>query len=256
MAGTNNSMSAKRTKQPIGPLQALWILSLLGTAVVMLQCAFWVSSTGEMYFAIQGVALTFAMLWVVGFALEPSWRANVHRFFPRQRVAATLRLTWIGLTGAALLVLVATSTFVHGNVAMNWFGLLSTSVDVRSGRVTLAVEPNSNKAPWNVPTHFEWVGHMASTCPAPREWLGWGVQGARTLGTGSHAVYLPDWCLAAILAGLHGFAIRGMVRRIRQRRDGLCLVCSYDLTGNVSGRCPECGTVIPAPVAVVDERCG
>ena len=27
--------------------------------------------------------------------------------------------------------------------------------------------------------------------------------------------------------------------------DGLCGKCSYDLTGNVSGVCPECGTAIP-----------
>ena len=27
-----------------------------------------------------------------------------------------------------------------------------------------------------------------------------------------------------------------------QRRPGCCPTCGYDLTGNVSGRCPECGT--------------
>ena len=27
--------------------------------------------------------------------------------------------------------------------------------------------------------------------------------------------------------------------------NGLCKVCGYNLTGNVSGICPECGTVIP-----------
>lgn len=26
-----------------------------------------------------------------------------------------------------------------------------------------------------------------------------------------------------------------------RRRLGQCLACGYDLTGNVSGRCPECG---------------
>ena len=30
-------------------------------------------------------------------------------------------------------------------------------------------------------------------------------------------------------------------RRVRRRRQGLCTRCGYDLTGNVSGRCPECG---------------
>jgi hypothetical protein len=31
-------------------------------------------------------------------------------------------------------------------------------------------------------------------------------------------------------------------RHARQRREGLCLSCGYNLTGNVSGICPECGT--------------
>ena len=35
--------------------------------------------------------------------------------------------------------------------------------------------------------------------------------------------------------------IWGPWRRHRHRRKGLCLKCGYDLTGNVSGRCPECG---------------
>jgi len=36
--------------------------------------------------------------------------------------------------------------------------------------------------------------------------------------------------------------IRGPVLRWRRRRRGLCLKCGYDLTGNVSGVCPECGS--------------
>jgi undecaprenyl pyrophosphate phosphatase UppP len=28
---------------------------------------------------------------------------------------------------------------------------------------------------------------------------------------------------------------------------GRCQKCGYDLTGNVSGRCPECGTPVPPP---------
>ena len=36
--------------------------------------------------------------------------------------------------------------------------------------------------------------------------------------------------------------IRGPVRRRRRRRKGQCIPCGYDLTGNVSGVCPECGS--------------
>jgi hypothetical protein len=37
---------------------------------------------------------------------------------------------------------------------------------------------------------------------------------------------------------------RAWVRR-RRRRLGRCLACGYDLRGTPSGRCSECGTVIP-----------
>lgn len=42
--------------------------------------------------------------------------------------------------------------------------------------------------------------------------------------------------------------VRGRARRRRQRRRGLCKECQYDLTGNVSGVCPECATPIASPV--------
>ena len=35
--------------------------------------------------------------------------------------------------------------------------------------------------------------------------------------------------------------IRGPLRRYRRRKRGLCVRCGYDLTGNVSGACSECG---------------
>ncbi len=47
---------------------------------------------------------------------------------------------------------------------------------------------------------------------------------------------------AALLATYPTIAfIRGPVRRRRRRRAGLCIKCGYDLTGNESGVCPECG---------------
>jgi predicted RNA-binding Zn-ribbon protein involved in translation (DUF1610 family) len=34
------------------------------------------------------------------------------------------------------------------------------------------------------------------------------------------------------------------LRRARKVPPGLCVSCHYDLTGNVSGVCPECGKAI------------
>jgi len=50
------------------------------------------------------------------------------------------------------------------------------------------------------------------------------------------------WVLATLLAAYPAVALaRGPLRRHRRRRKGLCLKCGYNLTGNVSGVCPECG---------------
>ena len=55
------------------------------------------------------------------------------------------------------------------------------------------------------------------------------------------AVKLPYWFLVALSAS---YRFRSWVHRMRERnwsRVGLCSGCGYDLTGNVSGVCPECG---------------
>lgn len=55
-------------------------------------------------------------------------------------------------------------------------------------------------------------------------------------------VGIPLWMPLALAAGFSAFA---NWRRCRlQPKSGVCSSCGYDLTGNVSGRCPECGTPI------------
>jgi hypothetical protein len=53
--------------------------------------------------------------------------------------------------------------------------------------------------------------------------------------------YTTVWVFWRLTPGDHGGPIWRWRRRTRGAR-GQCLECSYDLTGNVSGRCPECGT--------------
>jgi hypothetical protein len=38
------------------------------------------------------------------------------------------------------------------------------------------------------------------------------------------------------------------------RQGHRCLKCRYDLTGNLSGRCPECGTVVAGRLAAPRAR--
>lgn len=57
---------------------------------------------------------------------------------------------------------------------------------------------------------------------------------------------VPYWPAAVVFAVLPLTAlIRGYIRW-RRLREGRCVLCGYKLTGNVSGRCPECGCEIPS----------
>ncbi len=50
------------------------------------------------------------------------------------------------------------------------------------------------------------------------------------------------WMVVAAFAAYPTIAfIRGPLRRWRRRRKGLCIRCGYNLEGNVSGVCSECG---------------
>jgi hypothetical protein len=59
---------------------------------------------------------------------------------------------------------------------------------------------------------------------------------------------VPDWFLLLLFSALPlGRAWRYLARR--RRAAGQCAACGYDLTGNVTGVCPECGTPASAPPA-------
>ena len=57
-----------------------------------------------------------------------------------------------------------------------------------------------------------------------------------------HLLSLPLWAPLVLLPLYPSWTVvRDARRRHRRRKKGLCLQCGYDLTGNVSGVCPECG---------------
>ena len=61
------------------------------------------------------------------------------------------------------------------------------------------------------------------------------------LGAGSWTVLCPLWIVLVLIAGLGAGVIvcgRGAASV------GSCQRCGYDLTGNVSGTCPECGKIL------------
>ena len=67
-------------------------------------------------------------------------------------------------------------------------------------------------------------------------------------------------CAGAVLATwvvLRGLRVLsdGRLREPRPKHPlGHCLDCGYNLTGNVSGICPECGTPVPDAVLSLEQR--
>jgi hypothetical protein len=93
---------------------------------------------------------------------------------------------------------------------------------------------------------------IATGLPTGKEWAGYGVSCSRddTLyeGTWYRAIFVraSDLALLAVSVLLTIYPAGALiwsvhVRRSR-RRAHACLACGYDLTGNTSGICPECGT--------------
>lgn len=71
--------------------------------------------------------------------------------------------------------------------------------------------------------------------------------GAADVATALFDVTISDWLLAlaaALLPARWIVLYRGRWRREARLRAGGCPVCGYSLTGNTSGTCPECGTMI------------
>lgn len=62
-------------------------------------------------------------------------------------------------------------------------------------------------------------------------------------------IICPFWMVFTLSAVVPALVIRAAVRRRwRRRRRGHCVSCGYDLTGNTSGVCPECGQAIQSGV--------
>ena len=71
--------------------------------------------------------------------------------------------------------------------------------------------------------------------------------------TAVEAFFIPLWVPAVVFATFPAVSFLRVLtgRRRRQREFRPCKKCDYELTGNVSGVCPECGT--PVPLGVTDK---
>ena len=80
------------------------------------------------------------------------------------------------------------------------------------------------------PPHYE-IGAFGALPQTPLAWIG----------------VAAFWTLLAVVLTIgisFLFHIPRTIELRRRARKGYCLTCGYNLTGNISGVCPECGTKI------------
>ena len=68
-------------------------------------------------------------------------------------------------------------------------------------------------------------------------------------------LFLPLWVpCTGIAFFLAVYLLPPLIQRWSRKRKGLCGACGYDLTGNLSGVCPECATPIFSAAKINQEK--
>ena len=148
----------------------------------------------------------------------------------RSRVRRVLK--WVGAVACALVA----TTFVAGVRYVPGFAANTWDVCILEGCLRID---------WNIPPYASlvqgfYIAEKQYMAYEPQmEW--WPYVG----GAGSRLVAVPLWMIFAALLGPTAF----LWHRDRRIPPGHCDTCGYDLTGNVSGRCPECGTPVTGKTA-------
>lgn len=184
----------------------------------------------------------------------------------------TLRkaLSLLLLLAAGVVVLEWFRSGSHWDQVSTGVGGMEVSLGSEPGRVCLELfvsrpGPSQSRGPR--------IGHHSEEVSGDNLWVdgrvhsgyGWrflGVGYAYLIFPGGQATrifFAPHWLIAAMLSAYPTLRIW---RRWRSRPCGYptCAQCGYNLTGNVSGICPECGTPIVVspngPIALTGQTAG
>jgi len=179
----------------------------------------------------------------------------------RQRQRGLPRMRGIDLIRRVVIAILALSTF--GSVALWWLSASSTygsgyrdcgmkASIVPGWRVRFAISPQAKLIVYGqagrVDLHSIWKDYSIEGIDKEKEIRQLRFGGFRyeifAIGPNrARSVSAPFWFMVILFAAypVSSF-VRGPVKRWYRRRNSACLECGYNLTGNVSGVCPECGT--------------
>lgn len=107
---------------------------------------------------------------------------------------------------------------IGGRFVVEYFDFTSYSFERPKGR-------------FDVRYPISWIGRIGFVSPTVNR------------DDGRLLVDIPLWIVACVLT--LGAIATGRVP-VPEAESGHCAVCGYDLTGNLSGRCPECGSAVGA----------
>jgi hypothetical protein len=144
----------------------------------------------------------------------------------------------------------------HGDVS-DWYSAISARGAIR---LELSEEDDGNGA--STPRSARLIydsdaarfaaGDVEHGAFGSKQWKRFGFATGSEHYLGAHAgsdlsyVVMPYWPFV-LVAAIGSVPIVVRVKRRRPER-GRCIRCSYDLTGNVSGTCPECGASVAGKV--------
>lgn len=145
------------------------------------------------------------------------------------------------------------SIVIHSSEGALWYDAAKTPPGKRYGFSRSAMEPLLPRTPETGEPGIRRFGHLlglswfvtdggtTNVIPGPIQQMSNNVGGPLT--------YFPHFTVVVRYSSLLGaFAallfISLLAARRRRARPGMCTSCGYNLTGNASGVCPECGTAI------------
>lgn len=142
-------------------------------------------------------------------------------------------LKWVGTT---VCLLIAGVFILSGRFHVyRWFGVRSLAISSGNIRTSYYTQFERSGRTWRF--------HWSHSYRWPRRWS--------VYLDSSWSVRLPLWLPFLAVAAPTAF----LWWRDRRIPPGHCTTCGYDLTGNVSGRCPECGVTVTKPRPVVAAVC-
>jgi len=149
------------------------------------------------------------------------------------RLRRARRLRVVAITAVSVLFAIGYGLSFWWAVAVTWNG--KNGVAVCYGGVDLIERTGQPRRTQLAVERLDyWLPYW--WCPMPEYYA-----------DGSRSLFLPMWPVLVTMLIVTAVVLR---RHLKRPRGNVCAQCGYDLRGNVSGRCPECGT----PVA--DAQCG